>query len=142
MPKNKGKGGKSKRKGKNKNTDDSGDKRGLILKDIEQEYAQITKILGNCRFEAYCFDGTVRLCHVRGKFRKRIWINRDDVVLVNRRVYQDEKCDIIHKYSPEEVNKLKKLGEIPAKAAIADTDLLDDAAGDDLVDFATNLDDI
>ena len=141
MPKNKGKGGKSKRKGKNKNTDGDGEKRDLFLKDEEQEYAQITKILGNCRFEAYCFDGSTRLCHVRGKFRKRVWINRDDVVLVGKRDYQDEKCDIIHKYSAEEVSKLKKMGEIPAKAAIADTDLLD-GDDDDLVDFATNLDDI
>ena len=141
MPKNKGKGGKSKRKGKNKNADASGEKRDLFLKgEEEQEYAQITKILGNCRFEAYCFDGKTRLCHVRGKFRKRVWINRDDVVLLGLRDYQDEKADIIHKYSAEEVTQLKKLGEIPAKAAIADADLLDDE--DDLVDFSTNLDDI
>jgi translation initiation factor 1A len=69
-----------------------------------------------------------------------VWINRDDVVLLGLRDYQDEKADIIHKFGPEEVQKLKKLGEIPAKAAIADADLLDD--DDDLVDFATNLDDI
>jgi translation initiation factor 1A len=104
-----------------------------VLKEDEQEYAQILKNLGNCRFEGYCFDGKNRLLHVPGRFRKRVWINRDDVVLVGLRDYQDAKADIIHKYNPDEVQKLKKMGEIPAKAAIAESDLLDDE--DDLVDF-------
>lgn len=141
MPKNKGKGGKSKRKGKNKNADASGEKRDLFLKGDEQEYAQVTKILGNCRFEAYCFDGKTRLCHVRGKFRKRVWINRDDVILLGLRDYQDEKADIIHKFSAEEVSRLKKLGEIPVRAAIAEHDLLEGDVATDTVVFA-NLDDI
>ena len=33
------------------------------------------KMLGNGRLEAMCFDGTKRLCHIRGKLRKRQWIN-------------------------------------------------------------------
>ena len=30
------------------------------------------KMLGNGRLEAYCFDGTNRLCHIRGKLRKKV----------------------------------------------------------------------
>jgi translation initiation factor 1A len=71
MGKNHGKGGKSKRKGKNKNYEQ--EKRELILKEgDEQEYAQATRNLGHCRLEVYCFDGTTRLGHVRGKFRKKV----------------------------------------------------------------------
>jgi len=36
------------------------------------EYAQVTKMLGNGRLEAMCFDGTKRLCHIRGKLRKKV----------------------------------------------------------------------
>ena len=36
------------------------------------EYAQVTKMLGNGRLEAACFDGTKRLCHIRGKLRKKV----------------------------------------------------------------------
>jgi len=36
------------------------------------EYAQVTKMLGNGRLEATCFDGTKRLCHIRGKLRKKV----------------------------------------------------------------------
>lgn len=31
-------------------------------------------MLGNGRLEAFCFDGVNRLCHIRGKLRKRVWI--------------------------------------------------------------------
>ena len=111
-----GKGGKSKRKGKNKN--DDGEKRELVLKEDEQEYAQVTKILGNCRVEAYCFDGQTRLCHVRGKFRKKVWINRDDIILVGLRDYQDDKADVIHKYTTDEARQLKTYGELPEKGLL------------------------
>ena len=36
------------------------------------EYAQVLKMLGNGRLEAYCFDGSNRLCHIRGKLRKKV----------------------------------------------------------------------
>jgi len=29
-------------------------------------------MLGNGRLEATCFDGTKRLCHIRGKLRKKV----------------------------------------------------------------------
>lgn len=71
MPKNKGKGGKNRRRGKNEN---ESEKRELIFKEDEQEYAQVTKMLGNGRLEAMCFDGVKRLCHIRGKLRKKVCI--------------------------------------------------------------------
>jgi len=124
MPKNKGKGGKGKRKGKrNKNKDQ--EKREIRFKDVGEEYGQVRKILGNCRVEVYCFDGKVRLTHVRGKFKKRIWINKDDFVLVGLREYQDDKGDVIHKYTPDEARLLRSWGEITADKAVFDDDLDD-----------------
>lgn len=38
------------------------------------EYAQVIKMLGNGRLEAMCFDGVKRLCHIRGKLRKKVGI--------------------------------------------------------------------
>ena len=103
MPKNKGKGGKNRRRGKNEN---EGLKRELVFKEDGQEYAQVppgsfsyvlikivflnqvTKMLGNGRLEAMCFDGVKRLCHIRGKLRKKVWINQSDIILVGLRDYQ------------------------------------------------------
>ena len=39
-------------------------------------------MLGNGRLEAMCFDGQKRLCHIRGKLRKKVWINQSDIILV------------------------------------------------------------
>jgi translation initiation factor 1A len=62
-------GGKNRRRGKNENDDD---KRELVFKEDGQEYAQVTKMLGNGRLEAQCFDGEKRLAHIRGKMRKKV----------------------------------------------------------------------
>jgi initiation factor 1A len=57
-----------------------------VFKEDGQEYAQVTKMLGNGRLEAMCFDGVKRLCHIRGKLRKKVWINQSDIVLVSRTI--------------------------------------------------------
>jgi len=134
MPKNKGKGGKGKRKGK-RNKGKDAEKREIRFKEFGEEYAQVRKVLGNCRVECFCFDGKVRLCHVRGKFKKRVWINKDDFVLVGLRDYQDDKGDIVHKYSMDEARLLRSWGEIPADKASFDDAGLD---GDEDPDFVNN----
>merc|ERR1740122_475955 len=40
-----------------------------------------------------CFDGQKRLCKIRGKLRKKVWINVSDIVLVGLRGYQDGDND-------------------------------------------------
>lgn len=60
-------------------------------------------MLGNGRVEAQCFDGTKRLAHIRGKMRKKVWINQGDIVLLSLRDFQDDKADVIVKYTPDEV---------------------------------------
>jgi len=118
MPKNKVKGGKNRRRGKNEN---EGLKRELVFKEDGQEYAQVTKMLGNGRLEAMCFDGVKRLCHIRGKLRKKVWINQSDIILVGLRDYQDAKADVIQKYSADEARNLKSYGEFPESIKISDT---------------------
>ena len=70
-----------------------------MFKEEGQEYAQVVKMLGNGRLEAQCFDGARRLAHIRGKLRKKVWINQGDIILLSLRDYQDEKGDVIMKYS-------------------------------------------
>ncbi|RMZ55412.1 hypothetical protein APUTEX25_003536, partial [Auxenochlorella protothecoides] len=108
------KGGKNRRRGKN----ESEEKRELIFKEDGQvifvaEYAQVLRMLGNGRLEAHCMDGVKRLCHIRGKMRKKVWVNAGDVVLVGLRDYQDEKADVILKYMADEARSLKAYGELP-----------------------------
>ncbi|MBA0679417.1 hypothetical protein Goari_011185 [Gossypium aridum] len=110
MPKNKGKGGKNRKRGKN---EADGEKHVLVFKEDGQEYAQVLRMLGNCRCETMCVDGTKRLCHIRGKMQKKVWIAAGDIILVGLRDYQDDKADVILKYRPYEARQLKAYGELP-----------------------------
>lgn len=105
------KGGKKVRRGAGK---DFGSTKELLIKEDQQEYALIMKILGSERFECKCFDGQTRLGHVRGKMKKKVWITVGNYVLISLRDYQDSKCDIFHRYSDDEVRKLRNMGELPS----------------------------
>ena len=39
------------------------------------------RMLGNGRLEAMCIDSTKRLCHIRGKMRKKVWVNTVSMLL-------------------------------------------------------------
>lgn len=94
-------------------------KRELIFKEDGQEYAQIVRLLGNCRAETLCMDGKTRLGTICGRMRKkRIWVNNSDFVLVGLRDFQDDKCDIIVKYTVDEARTLKAYGELPKEIKI------------------------
>merc|ERR1711957_1105119 len=127
MPRGKaGRGGMGKRTKKGNNMT----KRELWYKEEGQEYAQVQSMLGNGRLRAMCFDGKVRLGTIRGKMRRRVYIFANDIILVGLRDFQDEKCDVIWKYYPEEAKTLKAMGEIPDNTLIDDKKK-DDAEGDD-----------
>mmetsp|Transcript_107878 Transcript_107878/g.304983 ORF Transcript_107878/g.304983 Transcript_107878/m.304983 type:complete len:142 (-) Transcript_107878:110-535(-) len=130
MPKNKLGGNKAKRaKG-----DQTKVKKELEFKEDGQEYGQVVRMLGNGRCEVTCFDQVKRMCHIRGKMRKKVWVNQGDIVLVSLRDFQDEKGDIIVKYTADEARNLKTYGELPADTKINDTDF-DNADDSDNIDF-------
>jgi translation initiation factor 1A len=101
------------------------------------EYAQVTKMLGNGRLEAQCFDGEKRLAHIRGKMRKKVWINQGDIILLSLREFQDAKADVILKYTADEARNLKAYGELPENAKINETDTF---AGDGEEEVAFDFD--
>ena len=114
MPNNKG--GKNFKKGKKSRVYE--DKKQLIKKDVKesQEYAQVVNPKGNGRFEVLCFDGgKTRMGTICGTMRKRVWVNRSDVVLISlwEGMTDDTKCSIIHKYTEDEAKRLQKEGELP-----------------------------
>jgi len=119
MGKNKGKGGKNKRKGKNQTET----KRELLFKEDGQAYAQVIKPYGNGRFEVLVDDEKRRIAHVRGAMIKKVWIMVGDIILVGLRGdTKDDKCDIIHRYEPDEVRNLKAYGELNKIFSVDDLD--------------------
>ena len=127
------KGGKKGKKAK-KTTNDDAIKRPLVFKDISelQEYAQIMRLLGNCRCELYCIDGKTRLGHIRGNMRKKVFVKVGDIVLVSLREFEDSKCDIIYLYKKEEAASLKACDELPSNIKINDDMVADKEEIEDL----------
>ncbi len=111
--------------GKNSNKQSKEPKRArdLVLKETDTEYAMITGKLGDSRFTLQCLDGLDRIGRLCGSMRGRCYVNPGDLVLVGLRVgLEDAKCDIIHKYNPQEAVRLQKIGEISPHFRINSTD--------------------
>ena len=69
------------------------------------------KMLGFDRILVGCQDGKERLCRIRGKMKRRMWIRLGDIVLVSPWDFQsDKRGDIIWRYKRNQAEWLKTNG--------------------------------
>jgi translation initiation factor 1A len=69
------------------------------------------KMLGFDRVMVKCQDGYQRLCRIRGKMKRRVWIRQGDIVLVSPWDFQFEKRgDIIWRYRRNQTEWLRRKG--------------------------------
>lgn len=69
--------------------------------------------LGASRMMVKCFDGKRRTCRVPGRMKRKLWLRKGDIVLVEPWEHQhDEKGDVIFKYNPTAADWLKRKGFI------------------------------
>ena len=69
------------------------------------------KMLGGDRLLVSCQDGKERLCRIRGKMKRRMWIRLGDIVLVSPWDFQsDKRGDIIWRYKRNQAEWLRKNG--------------------------------
>lgn len=108
MPKNKIGGNKAK---KTKNAPMT-KKRELIFAEDQEMYGIILDLCGNSRMRVYCSDEVERVCGIRGSMRKKIWMKKNDYVLVSIREFEKNKGDIIYKYNTDEVSSLYNYKEL------------------------------
>ena len=71
------------------------------------------QLLGASRIRVMCADGKSRLGRIPGKLKKRMWIREGDLLIVRVWEFQDEKCDIRHRYTKTEASYLSRRGVIP-----------------------------
>ena len=90
----------------------------FVEKDDDHEYAFVTKKLGGGKFVVKLnLQSKEIIGRICGKLRHGVskrnnWIDVGAVVLVGFRDFQDGMVDIVHKYEQDEVNRLKKSGQI------------------------------
>jgi len=71
----------------------------------------VKKMLGFDRIFVNCQDGHERLCRIRGKLKRRVWIRQRDIVLVSPWDFQsDKRGDIIWRYKRNQAEWLRKNG--------------------------------
>ncbi len=69
------------------------------------------KMLGFDRILVNCQDGHERLCRIRGKLKRRVWIRLGDIVLVSPWDFQsDKRGDIIWRYKRNQAEWLRNNG--------------------------------
>lgn len=115
------------KKAKNSKNKANGEKAKRILefKGESEEYVKVEKLLGDRRVSVMLPDKTTMLARIAGRLRKqRIVIG--DVVLISYRSFQDDKSDVIHVYSKDEVSKLILQEEIPSDFLSTECLVVDD----------------
>jgi translation initiation factor 1A len=71
------------------------------------------QLLGGSRLKVVCADGKSRMCRIPGKLRKRLWIREGDLVVIKPWTWQDEKADIVWRYTRTEASNLSRRGLLP-----------------------------
>ena len=71
----------------------------------------VIKLLGFDRILVKCQDGHERLCRIRGKMKRRVWIRDGDVVLVSPWDFQsDKRGDVVWRYTHAQAEALRRKG--------------------------------
>lgn len=69
------------------------------------------KMLGYDRIMVRCQDGAMRLCRIKGKMKRKVWIRVNDIVLVSPWEFQtDSRGDIVWRYKSNQVEWLRSKG--------------------------------
>jgi len=83
----------------------------MVLPSANDVLGIAVKMLGYDRILVKCQDGKERLCRVRGKLKRRVWIREGDVVLVSPWDFQsDKRGDIFWRYRKNQTALLRRKG--------------------------------
>ena len=96
--------------GKRKVTNE-GNLENMVLPAANDVLGTAVRMLGAERILVKCQDGKERLCRVRGKLKRRVWVREGDIVLVSPWDFQsDVRGDICGRYRRNETAWLRSKG--------------------------------
>ena len=85
----------------------------LVLPGENEILGIAVKMLGYDRILVKCQDGHERLCRIRGKMKRRVWIREGDIVLVSPWDFQTaQRGDLIWRYTKGQAEQLRRQGYI------------------------------
>ena len=72
----------------------------------------ITQRCGGSRMIVSCMDGKTRNCKVPGRKRRGLWLREGDAIIIEPWEFDDDKGDVLFKYTDNQVAKLKSMGKL------------------------------
>lgn len=73
----------------------------------------VERLAGASRLNVMCEDGFTRNCRIPGKMKKRMWIREGDLVVVKPWQFQNEKADVVYRYTQTQANYLSRSNLLP-----------------------------
>lgn len=96
---------------------DSGSGEGEVItrvrtprKEDREVLGVVTGMLGASRVMVRCMDGVTRICRIRGKMKKRVWVREGDIVIVVPWEIENDKGDVTWRYTGPQANWLERKG--------------------------------
>ncbi|OGD49674.1 translation initiation factor eIF-1A [Candidatus Bathyarchaeota archaeon RBG_13_46_16b] len=85
----------------------------MVLPSSNEVLGIATKLLGYDRIMVKCQDGFERLCRIRGKMKRRVWIRVNDIVVVSPWDFQREtRGDLTWRYTQGQAEMLRRKGHL------------------------------
>jgi translation initiation factor 1A len=85
----------------------------LVLPSSNDVLGVAIRPLGFDRILVRCQGGHERLCTIRGKMKRRVWIRDGDIVLVSPWDFQsDNRSDLIWRYTKVQAEQLRGKGYV------------------------------
>ena len=82
-------------------------------------FAVVREMHGGSRMSALCEDGLTRMIRIGGKFKRRMWVRVNDLILIKPWPIQEkEKADLVYRYLPAERNWIIRRKIIPKELNI------------------------
>jgi translation initiation factor 1A len=85
----------------------------LVLPEQEQLLGKVTKLSGGDHLLVKCTDGETRLCRIRGKMKRRMWIREGDIVLISPWDFDNRRADVVWRYIQAHADWLVAKGYLP-----------------------------
>jgi len=103
-----------------------------------QMYATVLNRLGGNRLAILNDLGLEIQGVIPGRFRKKVWFNTDDIILIQSRSFNEKEFDVIYKYTNDESKILKGLGHLDWLNKVNSESKNED---DLLIDFTNKIED-
>ncbi len=85
----------------------------LPRKEENEMFAIVEQHMGGGRLKIICEDRKSRMARIPGKIKRKRWIKTGDFLIIRTWDFQDEKADVVYRYTSTQVLNLDKKNLIP-----------------------------